>query len=126
MVACVFVWIIACNSRSPVVGDFLFILCSRVSLGTQVSPCVPLKYVFSQTITCINDFVLCTLLRTCKLLCGLDLLIPICMGRLIYNYHHSTILHWKISQVCCRLYCYECAAQVTTPTAVNEYSLVLW
>ena len=71
-----------------------------------------LKYVFSQTITCINDFVLCTLLRACKLLRGLDLLIPLCMGRLIYNYHHSTILHWKISQVCCRLYCYECAAHV--------------
>ena len=50
---------------------------------------------------------------------------------LLYKYHHSTKLYQKISRVCCRLYCYECAAQVTMPTATNEwyffqYSLVLW
>ena len=39
---------------------------------------------------------------------------------LIYNYHHSTKLYRKISRVCCRLYCYECAARVTVPTATNE------
>ena len=38
----------------------------------------------------------------------------------LYNYHHSTKLYWKISRVCCRLYCYECAARVTMPTATNE------
>ena len=38
----------------------------------------------------------------------------------IYNYHHSTKLYRKISRVCCRLYCYECAARVTMPTATNE------
>ena len=26
-----------------------------------------------------------------------------------YKYHHSTKLYQKISRVCCRLYCYECA-----------------
>ena len=26
---------------------------------------------------------------------------------IVYNYHHSTKLYWKISQVCCRLYCYD-------------------
>ena len=36
------------------------------------------------------------------------------------KYHHSTKLYRKISQVCCHLYCYECAAQVTMPTATNE------
>ena len=40
---------------------------------------------------------------------------------LLYNYnHHSTKLYQKISRVCCRLYCYECAARVTMPTATNE------
>ena len=50
---------------------------------------------------------------------------------LLYNYHHSTKLYGKISRVCCRLYCYECAARLTMPKATNEwyffwYSLVLW
>ena len=50
---------------------------------------------------------------------------------LLYKYHHSTKLHWKISWVCCRLYCYKCAAWVTMPTATNKRyffscSLVLW
>ena len=49
----------------------------------------------------------------------------------IYKYHHSTKLYRKISWVCCRLYCCECAARVTMPMATNEwyfsrYSLVLW
>ena len=39
---------------------------------------------------------------------------------ILYNYHHSTKLYRKISRVCCRLYCYECAARVTMPTATNE------
>ena len=39
---------------------------------------------------------------------------------ILYNYHHNTKLYWKISRVCCRLYCYECAARVTMPTATNE------
>ena len=39
---------------------------------------------------------------------------------ILYKYHHSTKLHQKISRVCCRLYCYECAAQVIMPTATNE------
>ena len=34
---------------------------------------------------------------------------------ILYNYHHSTKLYRKISRVCCRLYCYECAARVTMP-----------
>ena len=42
-------------------------------------------------------------------------------GGILYNYHHSTKLYWKISRVCCCLYCYECAAQVTMPTATNEW-----
>ena len=50
------------------------------------------------------------------------------------NYISITIvqsLYRKISWVCCRLYCYSCCAQVTMPTATNEwylfrYSLVLW
>ena len=29
-------------------------------------------------------------------------------------------LYWKLSQVCCSLYRYKCAAQVTMPTATNE------
>ena len=37
----------------------------------------------------------------------------------IYKYHHSTKLYRKISRVCCRLYCYECAARVTMPTAMK-------
>ena len=41
-------------------------------------------------------------------------------SNIIYNYHHSTKLYRKISRVCCRLYCYECAARVTMPTATNE------
>ena len=61
-----------------------------------------------------------------------------CIGNLLsftrsilYKYHHSTKLYQKISRVCCRLYCYECAARVTMSTATNEwcffrYSLVLW
>ena len=32
----------------------------------------------------------------------------------IYNYHHSTKLYWKISRVCCRLYCYECVSSFRT------------
>ena len=44
---------------------------------------------------------------------------------LVQNY----TLYWKISRVCCPLYCYECAARVTMPTATNKwyffrYSLV--
>ena len=39
---------------------------------------------------------------------------------ILYNYHHSTKLYRKISRVCCFLYCYECAARVTMPTATNE------
>ena len=39
---------------------------------------------------------------------------------ILYNYHHNTKLYRKISRVCCRLYCYECAARVTMPTATNE------
>ena len=35
----------------------------------------------------------------------------ICRG--ILRYHHSTKLYWKISQICCRLYCYEYAAWIT-------------
>ena len=38
----------------------------------------------------------------------------------LYKYHHSTKLYRKTSQVCCRLYCYECTARVTMPTATNE------
>jgi len=47
---------------------------------------------------------------------------------LLYNYHHSTKLYQKISQVCCRLYCYECAARVTMLTATNEwyFSGIAW
>ena len=30
------------------------------------------------------------------------------------------IIYMKISQVCCRLYCYECTARLTTPTAIKE------
>ena len=41
-------------------------------------------------------------------------------GMILYKYDHSTKLYWKISQVCCRLYCYKCAARVTMPTATNE------
>ena len=56
---------------------------------------------------------------------------PRCWYRLLYNYHHSTKLYWKISQVCCHLYCYKCTARVTMARATNEwyffwYSLVLW
>ena len=36
---------------------------------------------------------------------------------------YSTKLYQKISWVCCRLYCYECAAQVTMPTATNKWTL---
>ena len=39
---------------------------------------------------------------------------------ILCNSHHSTKLYQKISQVCCHLYGYECAARVTTPTATNE------
>ena len=39
---------------------------------------------------------------------------------IVYKYHHGTKPYQKISRVCCRLYCYECAAQVTMPTATNE------
>ena len=47
----------------------------------------------------------------------------ICM----FNYHHRMKLYQKISRVCCRLYCYECATQVIMPTAINQwYSFVLW
>ena len=50
---------------------------------------------------------------------------------ILYNYHHNTKLYRKISRVCCRLYCYKCAARVTMPMATNEwyffrYSLVPW
>ena len=43
-----------------------------------------------------------------------------CSGMIIYKYHHSTKPYHKISQVCCHLYCYECAARVTMLTATNE------
>ena len=51
--------------------------------------------------------------------------------QILYNYHHSTKLYRKISWVCYHLYCYECTAWVTMPTATSEwyffrYSLVLW
>jgi len=45
----------------------------------------------------------------------------------IYNYDHSTKLYRKISRVCCRLYCYECAARVTLPTATGDiFSGIAW
>ena len=36
------------------------------------------------------------------------------------NYHHSTKLYWKISQVCCRLYCYECTARAQPGSMVTK------
>ena len=39
---------------------------------------------------------------------------------ILHNYHHGTKLYWKISRVCCHLYCCECVARVTMPTATNE------
>ena len=41
-------------------------------------------------------------------------------GNQTNNYHHSTKLYRKISRVCCRLYCYGCAARVTMPTATRN------
>ena len=41
--------------------------------------------------------------------------------RIIYNYHHSTKLCRKISQVCYHLYCYECIARVTMPMVTNGW-----
>ena len=41
-----------------------------------------------------------------------------------YDYISITIVQsytGKLSQVCCRLYCYECTARVTMPTATNEW-----
>ena len=38
---------------------------------------------------------------------------------------HLFILYQKILWVCCRLYCYECAARVTMPTATNEW-YIFW
>jgi len=35
-----------------------------------------------------------------------------CSHRLFDYYHHSTKFYQKISQFCCRLYCYECAVWV--------------
>ena len=45
---------------------------------------------------------------------------PVVYNQRLYNYPHSTKLYRKISRVCCRLYCYECAARVTMPMATNE------
>ena len=39
---------------------------------------------------------------------------------IIYNYHHSTKLYWKIAQVCCRLYCYKCTARVQPGSMVTK------
>ena len=43
----------------------------------------------------------------------------------------ATMVFWAVPLLCCRLYCYKCAARVTMPMATNEwyffrYSLVLW
>ena len=38
---------------------------------------------------------------------------------------HLFILYRKIWWVCCHLYCYECAARVTMPTATNEW-YIFW
>ena len=46
-----------------------------------------------------------------------------CNPAILYKYHHSRKLYWKISRVCCRLYCYECAAAM--PTATNEWYFFL-
>ena len=40
---------------------------------------------------------------------------------MLYNDHHSTKLYWKMSQICCCLYCYECVVQVTMLMATNEW-----
>ena len=49
---------------------------------------------------------------------------------ILYEYHHSTKLYWKISWVCCCLYCYKRVARVTMLTTKSWYlfwySLVLW
>ena len=42
------------------------------------------------------------------------------------NYHHKTKLYWN-NWVCCCLYCYECAAWVTMPTATSDiFSGIAW
>ena len=53
------------------------------------------------------------------------------LQKILYKYHHSTKLYWKISWVCCRLYCYECAERVIIQMAINrwysfQHSSVLW
>ena len=40
---------------------------------------------------------------------------------IFWEYHHNTKLYWKISWVCCRMYCYKCRAWVTMPTATNYH-----
>ena len=46
------------------------------------------------------------------------------VAEVLCKYHHSTKL---ISQVCCHLYCYECAARVTMPAATNDiFSGIAW
>ena len=46
--------------------------------------------------------------------------------RVICNYHHSMKNITRLN--CCHLYCYECAARVTMPTATNKwcYSAIAW
>ena len=45
---------------------------------------------------------------------------------ILCKYQHSTKLYWKISQVCCHLYCYKSTAQVTMPMATNEWYFFLY
>ena len=43
---------------------------------------------------------------------------------ILHNYYHSTKLYRKISHVCFRLYCYECAARIRMATATNKYTYI--